>query len=82
MEQSEIPSHELGRITKNVREEIRISRDEFEGHDLINLRVYFTDKDGSRRPGKQGLAFKIALLPEVQAALQRAAELVSEGGAA
>jgi hypothetical protein len=81
MEQSDIPSRELGRITKYSREEIRISRDKFEGHDLINFRVYFKDKDGTQHPGRQGLAFKVALLPEVLLALQRAAALVAEGGA-
>ena len=63
-------------IPKNRTEEIRVSLDDFKGNQLVNLRVWFQNSDGEMRPGKQGIAFKLALLPEVLAALHRA-----EGGA-
>ena len=63
-------------IRKNTREELRISLDTFQGHDLVNLRVWFEDNDGIMRPSKKGLAFKLALLPEVAAALQSAQALL------
>lgn len=56
-------------IRKNSREVIRIGRGNYNGHDLVNLRVWFADEDGDFRPGRQGVAFKAALLPEVLAAL-------------
>ncbi len=62
----------LAQIRKNAREEIRISREAYMGHDLVNLRVFYEDPQGEYRPGKKGLAFRLDLLPEVIAALQSA----------
>ena len=56
-------------ITKNTREELRIERQEYRGHDLINFRVWYDDGTGEYRPGKQGIAFRAELLPEVVNAL-------------
>jgi hypothetical protein len=59
-------------IRKNAREELRVSVDEFRGHQLINLRVWFEGEDGQMRPGKQGLALRLELLPDLRAALEKA----------
>jgi hypothetical protein len=56
-------------ITKNSREVIRITREDFRGHELINLRVFYDAGDGDLRPGKQGIAFRTPLLPDVLRAL-------------
>jgi hypothetical protein len=37
-----------------------------------NLRIWFTAEDGTMRPGNKGLAFKLAVLPEVIEVLQAA----------
>lgn len=71
---------ELATIPKNAREEIRVSVDDFKGARLVNIRVWFGD-DADKRPGKQGIAFRLDLLPAVLDALKRAAE-GQEGGAA
>jgi hypothetical protein len=70
-------------IQKNSREEIRFSVDRFHGHELVNCRVWFADGvTGEMRPGKQGLAFNVDLLPEVLGALEGIArQLAAEGGA-
>ena len=57
-------------IRKNSREVIRITREDFNGHDLVNVRVFFDAGEGEMRPGKQGVAFRAALLPEFLTALQ------------
>ncbi|MEM7473234.1 MAG: transcriptional coactivator p15/PC4 family protein [Pseudomonadota bacterium] len=62
----------IASIPKNSREEIRVSRDDYNGHDLINIRVFYDAGEGEMRPGKQGVAFKAALLPEVLGALEKA----------
>ena len=49
----------IATIKKNSREEIRLSLDMFNGHRLFNMRVFFEAEDGSMRPGKSGLAFKV-----------------------
>ena len=59
----------IANIPKNRREEIRISLSTSNGHDLANLRVWFTADDGQMRPGKSGLAFRLDKLPAVIEAL-------------
>lgn len=56
-------------ITKNSREILRITRGDFKGHDMLNLRVWYDDGTGEYRPGKQGVAVKAALIPEIMDAL-------------
>ncbi len=56
-------------IPKNSREEIRVSVNEYQGHQLVSLRVWFEADDGDMRPSKKGLAFRVELLPQVTAAL-------------
>ncbi len=69
---------DLGTVQKNAREEIRFTAETFQGHDIINIRVWYRNDAGEMRPGKQGLAFRLALLPHVLEMLGKA----SEGGAA
>ncbi len=58
-------------IKKNSREELRVSIEEFRGHRLINLRIWFEGDDGQMRPGKQGVALRLEFLPELRAALTK-----------
>ncbi|MGA0613419.1 transcriptional coactivator p15/PC4 family protein [Paracoccus sp. KR1-242] len=69
---------DLGTIAKNSREEIRITAESFKGHDIINIRVWYRDDTDEMRPGKQGLAFRLDLLPAVLDTLGKA----RKGGAA
>ncbi|WP_171230051.1 transcriptional coactivator p15/PC4 family protein [Ruegeria sp. HKCCA4008] len=62
----------ITQIPKNNHEEYRVSRNDFQGHDLINIRVYFVSEDGEMRPSKQGVSFRAELLPEFIAALNKA----------
>ena len=43
-------------IQKNSKEVIRVSASNYEGHDLIDLRVWFDD-NGEMRPTKKGISF-------------------------
>jgi hypothetical protein len=66
-------------IPKNSTEELRVSLTEFNGHRLLNLRVFY-DAEGTKRPGKQGLALRIEQLPQLIEALHDAhAEAVANG---
>ncbi|WP_380729521.1 transcriptional coactivator p15/PC4 family protein [Paenirhodobacter populi] len=69
---------DLGTIAKNSREEIRLTVETFKGMELVNIRVWYQDTAGEYRPGRNGIAFKLELLPEVQTALSKA----RKGGAA
>lgn len=66
-------------IQKNTQEEIRISRQDYKGHDVVNVRVWYLAKDGEKHPTKKGVAFSAALLPEIQNALT---ELSKQNGGA
>ncbi len=59
----------LASFRKNAREEVHISLDEFNGHDLINIRVFYDAGNGDMRPGKQGLAIRLEQLPDLMEAL-------------
>lgn len=59
-------------IRKNAREELRVSVETFKGVPLVNLRVWFQAEDGDMRPGKQGVALRVELLPDLRQALERA----------
>ena len=67
--------HSLRTFTKNARgEEIRVSVETFQGRRLLNVRTWFKGEDGEMRPGKQGLALRVELLPDLQQALDLMAE--------
>ncbi|MCC0067094.1 MAG: transcriptional coactivator p15/PC4 family protein [Rhodovulum sp.] len=65
----------MASFRKNSREEVRVSVDEFRGHELLNIRVWFEADDGEMRPGKQGIALRLELLPELREALERAGQV-------
>ncbi len=64
----------IATIAKNKLEEIRVGLSQFNGHHLINVRVWADRRDGAegRIPTKAGIACRVALLPEIIAALQKA----------
>ncbi|MEI4473355.1 transcriptional coactivator p15/PC4 family protein [Frigidibacter sp. MR17.24] len=73
---------EVHTFTKNSREEVRISLDDFRGMRVVNLRVWFETQDGTMRPGKQGLALRVEALPELLHGLHLVDAMTSGGGRA
>ena len=68
-------------IAKNKLEEIRVGLSQFNGHDLINIRVWAEPRNGGERiPTKAGVACKIALLPELIEALRKAEAAARKAG--
>ena len=70
---------QIATIPKNAREEIRVEVQDFKGHRLLNIRVWYDDGAGEYRPGKQGIALRLDRLSDLCSALEKAAEL--EGAA-
>jgi hypothetical protein len=70
----------LKTLKKNSSEEIRISLSDFNGRQVINLRVFYPGPDGEWLPGKQGLAFMVDKMQPFLDALLEAARLLDEGG--
>ena len=63
---------QIATIRKNGREQLRITLEEFRGRQIINLRVWYETEDGEHRPGKQGVALRIELLPHLRSAWETA----------
>lgn len=61
-------------------ESLRISLSEYEGHCLINVRIYATGTDGIDRPTSKGVAMGIGKLPELAKALNDAVEKARQLG--
>jgi hypothetical protein len=73
---------QLAVIRKNALEEIRVGLAEFNGHDLINLRVWADPRNGGteRIPTKAGIACNVRLLPDLIDALQKAEAAARKAG--
>jgi hypothetical protein len=72
----------ISKFWKNRRrsESIHVSLSEYEGHCLINVRVYCTGTDGIDRPTPKGVAMGIRKLPELARALVKAEATARELG--
>jgi hypothetical protein len=63
----------IAKLPKNGREELWVSLTEFHGKPLCAARVFFRPEGGGEmRPGKSGLNLRVAMLPDLIAALQKA----------
>ena len=63
----------IATIRKNAAEEVRVSLDEYKGHNLVSLRVWTDPYAGDERiPTKKGVSMSAKLLPELREALEQA----------
>ncbi len=58
--------------SRNRTEHVRVDLAEYQGHPLINVRVWQTGSDGSDRPTTKGIAMAVRKLPELASALAKA----------
>lgn len=65
---------EIAQFWKNRSrvESLHVSLSEYEGHVLINVRIYATGTDGIDRPTTKGVAMSVRKLPELAKALVKA----------
>ena len=60
-------------VPKNSTDEVRVSLNRFNHHDLIDVRTFTTSRDGGERiPTKAGISLQIEALPALITALVRA----------
>jgi Transcriptional Coactivator p15 (PC4) len=73
---------EIAKFWKNRRraESVHVTLSEFEGHVLINVRVYATGSDGIDHPTPKGIAMAVRKLPELAGALAKAETKARELG--
>jgi hypothetical protein len=72
----------ISRFWKNRRrnESVRVELSEYEGHALINVRIWATGTDGIDRPTPKGVAMGIRKLPELARALVKSEAKARELG--
>jgi hypothetical protein len=62
----------IAEVPKNRRDLIRVTRSTFNGHELVNIRVWTRAPDGTLNPTKAGIAFRAELLDPIIEALIKA----------
>ena len=68
-------------IEKNRVEEIRIGLSQYQGHNLVSVRVWADPYAGEERiPTKKGITLAVTRLPELIAGLQAAEAAAREAG--
>ena len=65
----------IGWIKKNYSEKIRISESNYQGHNLIDIRVCYDMGDGKYGKTKKGISFKKESLPELKKLLNKIKEI-------
>jgi hypothetical protein len=53
----------VGEFEKNAKDTLRVTLHQYNGTDLISLRLFYKDKDGNLKPGKDGLSLKVEQFP-------------------
>ncbi len=78
----------VGTVRKNAREVVRVTRREYEGHQLVDVRVWTVPPEGSggeAKPSTKGLACRLEtwrdLLPLLGAALAERGPAIDPGDA-
>jgi hypothetical protein len=66
--------------SRNHTEHVRVELTEYEGHPLINVRIWQTGSDGIDRPTVKGVAMAVRKLPELASALAKAETKARELG--
>lgn len=70
----------IAKFEKNKKEEVRVSVGSFHGRQIINMRVYYKDDDGSWKPGKQGLALSVERYKDLAGAIVQVGEYLQTKG--
>ena len=70
----------VAQFEKNKKEEVRVSVGSFHGRQIINMRVFYKDDDGSWKPGKQGLALSVERYKDLAGAIVQVGEHLKTKG--
>jgi hypothetical protein len=67
------PDYEfIGELRKNAAERLRVTIHEFNGHDMLSVRVYVGQDIGEPRPTQKGLTMHVSTLLKLIRLLQEA----------
>lgn len=70
----------IASFSKNSTEEVRITLEEFKGHKLLDIRVWYQDDRGEKKPTKKGVSIAASLFPELKATLEKAETVLKDKG--
>jgi hypothetical protein len=65
-------------IEKNSREIIRVEVTEYQGRELINLRIWYHHFDGEYKPTQKGVALDISKFAELKNSILKLEEYIAE----
>ena len=68
----------ISEFPKNKTEDFRLSLTEYQGHNLIDFRIYFKDKQGESKPTKKGVTVNVKLFPQLKKAIMDAENILKE----
>jgi Transcriptional Coactivator p15 (PC4) len=72
---------EIGSVQKNSQEEIRVTIQNYQGTDIIDLRTYWQNAEGSWLPTKKGISLTYYVVEDVIKLLQKAFKKMPEQSA-
>ena len=67
-------------IRKNVGKTLILTLENFQGVNILNMRVWYVGKNGNLRPGKQEIALRVEISPELLIALEQAKDEALQSG--
>ena len=68
----------ISEFQKNKTEDFRLSLSEYQGHILLDFRIYYKDKEGECKPTKKGITVNVKFFPELKQAIMKAEEILKE----
>lgn len=68
----------IAEFPKNKTEDFKLFLTEYQGHKLIDFRIYFKDKEGESKPSRKGITLNVKFFPELKQAIAEAENLLKE----
>lgn len=68
----------ISEFQKNKTEDFRLSLTEYQGHNLLDFRIYFKDKEGESKPTKKGVTVNVKLFSQLKQAIMDAENILKE----
>jgi len=60
------------------KDEVRVTRSNFAGKRLVDIRVFYEDSEGNMKPTKKGISIQVSKFPELMQALQKTETFLGE----
>ena len=68
----------ISEFQKNKMEDFKLSLTEYQGHILLDFRIYFKDKEGESKPTRKGITLNVKFFPELKEAITAAEKILKE----